>query len=194
MLPAPTVQKFEFQFDKFSGFSYIEGYPEAIHPKRSLMKKREAYRWASNQVRAQVKRHTDVVATLANTMAILKQRFPNFFWVGVYFLRGDQLILGPFQGPPACMKLNLENGVCAHAVRNQLSVTVANVHEFPGHVACDSRSNSEIVVPLFDRADRLMAVLDVDSETLDDFDEIDQTGLENIAQLLTPIWQDNPIA
>jgi GAF domain-containing protein len=89
------------------------------------------------------------------------------------------------------MRLNLDKGVCAHVARNQKSITVANVHEFPGHVACDSRSNSEIVVPLFDQVGRLRAVLDVDSETLADFDEIDQTGLEQVARLLVPIWESN---
>lgn len=153
------------------------------------MKKEETYRWAAGQVKAQVKRHVDVVATLANTAAILKGRFPNFFWVGFYFLEQDHLVLGPFQGPPACMRLGLDKGVCAAAATGQKKIIVPNVHEFPGHVACDARSNSEIVVPLFDRRNRLKAVLDVDSENLDDFDDIDARGLEAIAELLKDIWK-----
>lgn len=152
------------------------------------MNKEEAYKWASKQVRAQVKRHTDVVATLANTAAILKSRLPNYFWVGFYFLKDDHLILGPFQGPPACMKLPLDKGVCAASANEKKTFVVPNVHEFPGHVACDSRSNSEIVVPLFDKNKKLKAVLDVDSESFEDFDETDANGLEAIAELLVEIW------
>ena len=152
------------------------------------MIRQEAYRWASKQVRAQIKRHFDIGATLANTMAILKQRFPNYFWVGVYFLKKQQLVLGPFQGPPACMKLGLDKGVCASSVQEKQTIIVTNVHEFPGHVACDSRSNSEIVVPLFDRSGDLRAILDVDSEQFNDFDETDRSGLEEIARMLACIW------
>ncbi len=154
-----------------------------------MMKKEETYKWAGKQVRAQVKRHGDVVATLANTAAILKSRFPNYFWVGFYFLKDEHLILGPFQGPPACMKLTLEKGVCAAATNSGKTVLVPNVHEFPGHVACDSRSNSEIVVPLFDVNMRVRAVLDVDSELLEDFDAADAVGLEAISLLLQEIWE-----
>ena len=152
------------------------------------MKKDEAYKWAGKQVRAQVKRHADVVATLANTAAILRSRFENFFWVGFYFLKDDHLILGPFQGPPACMKLSLDNGVCAASANSKETIVVPNVHEFPGHVACDSRSNSEIVVPLFDKNKRLKALLDVDSESFSDFNQTDADGLDAIARQLTEIW------
>ncbi len=153
-----------------------------------LMKKEEAYKWAAGQVRAQVKRHVDVVATLANTAAILKSRFPHYFWVGFYFLKEERLILGPFQGPPACMKLGLDKGVCAASATSKQTVVVPDVHEFAGHVACDGRANSEIVVPLFDHRHNLKAVLDVDSERLNDFDDTDAKGLETIAALLKDIW------
>jgi L-methionine (R)-S-oxide reductase len=152
------------------------------------MTKAESYRWASKRVRAQVERHLDLVATLANTAAILKEYRPNFFWVGFYFFKQDHLLLGPFQGPPACVRLELNKGVCAHAATTRQSVVVANVHEFPGHVACDSRSHSEIVIPLFDRSGGLQAVLDVDSEQLNDFDDQDSQGLQEIAKLLEPAW------
>jgi GAF domain-containing protein len=152
------------------------------------MTKAESYRWAAKRVRAQVERHQDLVATLANTAAILKEYRPNFFWVGFYFFRQDHLLLGPFQGPPACVRLEMSKGVCAHAASTRQTVVVANVHEFPGHVACDSRSNSEIVVPLFDSFGSLQAVLDVDSEQLGDFDDQDRQGLQEIAKWLEPVW------
>jgi L-methionine (R)-S-oxide reductase len=152
------------------------------------MTKSESYKWAAKRVRAQVERNSDIIATLANTAAILKEYCPNFFWVGFYFARPEHLLLGPFQGPPACVKLSYEKGVCAACARQKETVIVANVHDFPGHVACDSRSNSEIVVPVFDTRGNLRAVLDVDSETTADFDQVDAAGLEQIAELLRQIW------
>ena len=152
------------------------------------MLKEEAYNWAAKRVRAQVLRHVDVTATLANTAAILKEYLPHFFWVGFYLQKKDHLLLGPFQGPPACVKLAMDRGVCATSTQEKRTVLVPNVHEFPGHVACDERSNSEIVVPVFDRQGELRAVLDVDSTQLNDFDAIDTQGLERIAQLLQQIW------
>lgn len=153
-----------------------------------MMDKKEAYKWAAKRVRAQVKRSQDVTATLANTAAILKEYFPEFFWVGFYFFRGDHLLLGPFQGPPACVRLSLDKGVCAACANQKETIIVPNVHEFPGHVACDARSNSEIVVPVFDQAGELKAVLDVDSEKLNTFDDSDREGLGTIAGLLADIW------
>ena len=148
------------------------------------MEKQEAYKWAARRVRAQVKRSIDVNATFANTAAILKEYFPDFFWVGFYYFKTDHLLLGPFQGPPACVKLSLDKGVCAACAKERKSILVPNVHEFPGHVACDSRSNSEIVVPIFAKDGSLRAVLDVDSEQVNGFDEVDVKGLEAIAELL----------
>ena len=152
------------------------------------MKKSEAYKWAANRVRAQVKRNVDVVATLANTAAILKEFHPHFFWVGFYFTHSDHMLLGPFQGPPACVRLSYDKGVCAASATQKTTVLVSKVHEFPGHVACDSRSNSEIVVPVFGRDGSLKCVLDVDSADLNTFDEQDKKGLEGIADLLKDIW------
>lgn len=152
------------------------------------MRKEENYKWALKQIRAQIKRHIDLTATLANTAAILKERFPQFFWVGFYILRKDQLILGPFQGPPACMSLNLGKGVCAAAVKLNKIINVPNVNEFPGHVACDSRSQSEIVVPLLNKKAMIAAVLDIDSDSLESFDNIDIKWLKEIARLLKDIF------
>lgn len=148
------------------------------------MNKTEAYRWAIKRVRAQVLRHMDVVATLANTTAILKEYFPNFFWVGFYFAKADCLLLGPFQGPPACVKLNRDRGVCAACASQNKTIIVPNVNHFPGHVACDERSKSEIAVPVLDKTGQLKAVLDVDSESLNDFDETDEKMLTEIALML----------
>ena len=152
------------------------------------MQKKEAYKWALKQIQAQINRHVDIVATLANITAILKERFSNFFWVGFYFLHDQELILGPFQGPPACMKLSLEKGVCAAAVHQEETIMVPDVHQFPEHVACDSRSNSEIVVPGFDCRNKIRMVLDVDSEKFNDFNETDKEYLERIVEKLKTIW------
>jgi GAF domain-containing protein len=152
------------------------------------MTKNEAYRWAEKRIRAQVQRHQHWVPTLANTAAILKEYLPNFFWVGFYLLKDDHLLLGPFQGPPACVRLTLDKGVCAAGVRERKTVVVPNVHEFAGHVACDDRSQSEIVVPVFDGEKNVRAILDVDSAHPNDFDETDIEGLETIAGWLSDIW------
>jgi len=152
------------------------------------MDKKEAYQWAKKRIRAQVLRHIDITATLANSTAILKEYFPNFFWVGFYLVKKDHLLLGPFQGPPACVKLAMDRGVCAACAVQLKTICVPDVHKFPGHVACDDRSNSEIAVPVFDRADRLAAVLDVDSTSLNDFDEVDAKRLAEIAALLKDVW------
>jgi L-methionine (R)-S-oxide reductase len=151
------------------------------------MNKAESYQWAAKRVRAQVERHQDLVATLANTSAILKELRPNFFWVGFYLYKSDHLLLGPFQGPAACVRLSLDHGVCAHCATTRQTVVVPNVHEFPGHVACNSRAQSEVVVPVFSRCGELCAVLDVDSEALNDFDDEDVAGLKQIAGWLAEI-------
>ena len=150
--------------------------------------KEEQYKSLLPQIKGLIQGEPDLIANLANAVAALKETF-GFFWVGFYFLRPDHLLLGPFQGPPACVKLKLDKGVCAAAVQRQETVLVENVHEFPGHVACDSRSNSEIVVPVYDAHGKIRAVLDVDSENLNDFDQHDTDGLTAIADLLQEIWR-----
>lgn len=151
------------------------------------MNKNEAYKWAIKRIRAQILRHQDETATLANICAILKELLSHYFWVGFYYVRGNYLILGPFQGPPACVKLSMEKGVCAESVKQNRPVIVRDVEQFPGHIACDSRSNSEIVVPLLTETGEIKAVLDVDSDELGAFDETDQIFLEQIAALLKEI-------
>lgn len=151
------------------------------------MKKQENYRWAKGQIRKKIKEGAHWVSTLANVAAILKTRLPYFFWVGFYLVDKDRLRLGPFQGPPACMTLSVPGGVCAAAVLRGETILVEDVHRFPGHVACDSRSRSEIVVPILNRRGKIQAVLDVDGLRVGDFDKIDQLHLEEIAGLLTGV-------
>ena len=129
----------------------------------------------------------DVVANLANVAALLRQRF-GFFWVGFYFLRGDRLVLGPFQGSPACVYLEKPHGVCWAAVLRESPVVVPDVHQFPGHIACDPESKSEIVVPLRDKSGRIRGVLDVDSDQLAAFDDEDVHGLSRLAEVLAKVW------
>lgn len=131
------------------------------------------------QIEALVAGEDDLVANLANIAAVLKEAF-GFFWVGFYLKKGEQLVLGPFQGPLACTRINFGEGVCGHAYSARETVIVPNVDEFPGHIVCSSASKSEIVVPIFDKNGEVFGVLDVDSDRLDDFSEIDAVGLSRI--------------
>ncbi len=137
------------------------------------------------QIEALVAGEDDLVANLANIAAVLKEAF-GFFWVGFYLAKGDQLVLGPFQGPLACTRINFGEGVCGHAYSIGETVIVPNVDEFPGHIACSSASKSEIVVPIFGADSRVFGVLDVDSDRLDDFGEVDRIGLERVVKLIRP--------
>jgi L-methionine (R)-S-oxide reductase len=135
------------------------------------------------QVEALMVGETDLVANLANVAAVLKEAF-GFFWVGFYLKKGDQLVLGPFQGPLACTRIDFDSGVCGHAYTKRETVVVPNVEEFPGHIACSSDSKSEIVIPMFDSNGDAFGVLDVDSDRLDDFGDADREGLERIVKLI----------
>jgi GAF domain-containing protein len=127
----------------------------------------------------------DLIANLANTSALLFTTLPQLNWAGFYLLRSpDELVLGPFQGKPACVRIALGRGVCGTAAAARRTVLVPNVHEFPGHIACDSASNSEIVLPLINNNGELLGVLDLDSPVLERFDAIDQQGLERIVRTL----------
>ena len=143
----------------------------------------QIYQELAPQVEALVSGETDLIANLANVAAVLKEAF-GFFWVGFYLKKGDQLVLGPFQGPLACTRIDFDKGVCGHAYTTGETVIVPNVDEFPGHIACSSASKSEIVVPMFDDGGDVFAVLDVDSDRLDDFSDADRVGLERIVKLL----------
>jgi GAF domain-containing protein len=136
------------------------------------------------QIDALIDGEPDLTANLANVAAALKEAF-GFFWVGFYVKKGNQLVLGPFQGPIACTRINFDKGVCGAAYSRQETILVPDVEQFPGHIACSSSSKSEVVVPVFDQAGDVAMVLDVDSDQLNDFSDADAKGLEQIAALLT---------
>ncbi|MBU6500064.1 MAG: GAF domain-containing protein [Rhodospirillales bacterium] len=123
----------------------------------------------------------DAIANAANAAAVLWQHLPDINWAGFYFLKGGELVLGPFQGKPACIRIGLHQGVCGAAASRRESLVVADVHEFPGHIACDGASNAEIVVPLL-RGDTLLGVLDIDSPRHGRFTEEDRAGCEAVAR------------
>jgi L-methionine (R)-S-oxide reductase len=135
------------------------------------------------QIAALVDGETDLIANLANVAAVLKEAF-GFFWVGFYRVKDGQLVLGPFQGPLACTRIDFDKGVCGHAYTTRETVIVADVDEFPGHIACASASRSEIVVPLFDKSRVCVGLLDIDSDQLDDFDATDAEGLGEVVRLI----------
>lgn len=126
----------------------------------------------------------DPISRMASAVALLHHKMPHFFWTGFYRLVDDDLLAGPYQGPIACMLLERGQGVCWAAVKRQEAVLVPDVHAFEGHIACDSRSKSEVVVPVRGRDGRVVAVLDVDSERLDAFDETDVEGLSRIVSMI----------
>lgn len=138
------------------------------------------------QIEALVAPETDLIANLANVAAVLKEAF-GFFWVGFYLKKDGQLILGPFQGPLACTRINFDQGVCGHAYTTRQTTIVTNVDEFAGHIACSSAARSEIVVPIFDPEGEVFGVLDVDSDKLDDFFETDADGLGRIVKIIERI-------
>ncbi|MGI4887258.1 MAG: GAF domain-containing protein [Janthinobacterium lividum] len=132
------------------------------------------------QIGALTEGEPDLTANLANTAAALRQAF-GFFWVGFYLVKGDELVLGPFQGPIACTRIRKGRGVCGSSWAQARTLLVPDVEQFPGHIACSSDSKSEIVVPVI-KDGAVVAVLDVDSDQLNDFDADDQTALEQLMQ------------
>jgi GAF domain-containing protein len=144
--------------------------------------KEEIYQALLPQIEALIASETDLVANLANIAAALREAF-GFFWVGFYVVKGQELVLGPFQGPIACTRIAYGRGVCGTAWKEQKTQLVPDVEAFPGHIACSSASKSEIVVPAFHNGE-VALVLDVDSDQLDDFDGVDQKYLEELMGLL----------
>jgi L-methionine (R)-S-oxide reductase len=124
----------------------------------------------------------DFIANAANTSALVFDALPDINWAGFYFLRNGELVVGPFQGKPACVRIPLGKGVCGTAAVSRKTIVVRDVHEFPGHIACDAASLSEIVVPLL-RGDELLGVLDIDSPLVGRFDDADRRGIERLATL-----------
>ncbi|MDR1090186.1 MAG: GAF domain-containing protein [Prevotella sp.] len=154
---------------------------ETLHIPPSSSKE-ETYLSLLPQLKALIEGETDAIANMANISAALKQTF-GFFWAGFYIVKKDELVLGPFQGTIACTRIKYGKGVCGTAWKEKRTVIVKDVNQFPGHIACDAASRSEIVVPLFDR-NNVVAVLDIDSEHLGHFDETDALYLRQITQLL----------
>jgi len=144
--------------------------------------KSELYRQLLQQLAGLLQGETDWVANAANASALLWHTLPQLNWVGFYFLRGGELVVGPFQGKPACVRIALGRGVCGTAASSGLTQVVPDVHAFPGHIACDAASRSEVVVPLM-HAGRVVGVLDLDSPELGRFDAADAAGLEQVAAL-----------
>ena len=136
------------------------------------------------QLRDLLTKTKNKTAQMATITALLQHKMPHFFWTGFYLLIDGELLVGPYQGPLACQVLEKDKGVCWAGIRQGKTLIVPDVHKFPDHIACDSRSNSEIVIPLFDENNRVWGVLDVDSEKVDAFSEIDRIGLEKIVSLL----------
>lgn len=131
------------------------------------------------QIQSLIASESDLVSNLANVAAALKEAF-GFFWVGFYLVKEGQLVLGPFQGPIACTRIPFHKGVCGASYTQQKTLIVPDVEAFPGHIACSSASKSEIVLPLFNRNGTVAMVLDIDSDQLNDFSEIDATYLERL--------------
>jgi L-methionine (R)-S-oxide reductase len=124
------------------------------------------------------------LSRMATVAAVLHHKMDHFFWTGFYLLDQGELIVGPYQGPAACQLLEKDKGVCWAGINRKEAIIVPDVHQFPGHIACDSRSQSEIVVPLKDSSGNIIGVLDVDSKDLNAFDDIDREGLERIVALI----------
>jgi len=151
------------------------------------LSKKEKYQQLNPQILALIEGETSLVANLANVVAALRQTF-GFFWVGFYLVDGDELVLGPFQGEIACTRIGFGKGVCGTTWKEKKTIIVPNVNEFSGHIACSSDSQSEIVIPIITNKE-VVAVLDVDSHVLNDFDDEDKVGLERIANLLVPFFK-----
>jgi GAF domain-containing protein len=145
--------------------------------------KPQLYAQIAAQVEALTSGERDLIANLANTASLVYHSMADLNWAGFYLLKNGELVVGPFQGKPACVRIAMGKGVCGTAAARRATVIVANVHEFAGHIACDSASNSEIVLPLV-RGNELIGVLDIDSPKLARFDAEDQAGLEKVVAML----------
>jgi L-methionine (R)-S-oxide reductase len=145
--------------------------------------KQELYDQLAAQLSSLLAGERDLVANAANFSSLIFHALPDLNWAGFYFAKDDELVLGPFQGQPACVRIRVGQGVCGAGASKCETVIVPNVHEFPGHIACDSASNSEIVVPLM-KGERLIGVLDLDSPLPARFDQDDAAGLESLVRIL----------
>jgi GAF domain-containing protein len=144
--------------------------------------KKERYKVLLPQIKSLIEGETDLIANLANVAGALKQAM-GFFWVGFYLVKDNQLVLGPYQGPIACTRIDIGKGVCGTACKEKKVILVPDVERFPGHIACSSASKSEIVLPAF-KGDEVALVLDIDSDLINDFDETDQQQLEEVIRII----------
>jgi GAF domain-containing protein len=144
--------------------------------------RKDAYKEIIPQIEALTAREPDVIANLANITAALKEAF-GFFWIGFYLVKDDELVLGPFQGPVACTRIQLGKGVCGKSWKEKTTIIVPNVDKFPGHIACSSQSKSEIVLPVI-KDGTVRMILDIDSDQLDDFSHLDEKYLSRIVQII----------
>ena len=149
-------------------------------PDEAAKAKKDKYSLVYKQVEALVEGEDDTIANMSNIAALLHSTF-GFWWTGFYIVKGDELVLGPFQGPVACSRIPFGRGVCGTSWQRKERIVVPDVEKFPGHIACSSQSRSEIVVPIF-RSEEVIAVLDIDSRKLNAFDDIDRESLEKIAK------------
>ncbi len=158
---------------------------------RTADEKEEMYRTLLSQVKCMISGENNIIANLANTAALIKSA-TGFFWVGWYFVSGnDSLVLGPFQGPVACTRIKKGKGVCGTSWNENRAIIVPDVEKFDGHIACSSESKSEIVIPVLSPSNNteVVAVLDIDSDSMNSFDEIDLTWLKGIVQLCSGMWK-----
>ena len=148
------------------------------------MEKIEKYKLLYNQIKSLIQNENDTIANMSNVAAIIHETF-KFWWTGFYRVVNNELVLGPFQGPVACTRIAYGKGVCGTSWKEAKTIVVEDVHEFPGHIACSCASKSEIVVPIF-KDNHVIGVLDIDSENLATFDNIDKEWLEKIIELAQP--------
>jgi len=158
---------------------------EEIKIDKSLSKE-EKYKSLIPQIESLVEGENDLIANVANITSALKYSMDGFFWVGVYFRKGGDLILGPFQGPVACTRMTIPNGVCGECAAKGETIIVSDVNAHPGHIVCSSESKSEIAIPVFS-GNEVVAVLDVDSDKLVHFDDIDKQYLEKVSKIISKV-------
>ncbi len=154
----------------------------------------ETYERVTQEIEATLEGETDLLAAMVTVVCLLHQAFDTYFWTGFYRrVAPDRLLIGPYQGTLGCLHISFDRGVCGACARTRRTIIVPDVHKFPGHIACDPNSKSEIVVPVLDRSGELVAVFDVDSDEYDAFDQVDQGYLEHILAGLArfepnPVW------
>ena len=145
--------------------------------------KEEKYKSLLPQIKSLLEDETNSIANMSNICAALKYNLDGFFWAGFYFVQGNELVVGPYQGPLACTRIKLFDGVCGASVKEKKTIIVDDVNKFPGHIACSSDSKSEIVIPVFNKKD-VFAVLDIDSDKYANFDNIDKIYLEKLVNII----------